>query len=304
MIYFLCNFVTIIIKIMVGKDTFLKNKSLLNCKGNLLDISKPLIMGILNITPDSFYDGGKYKSEGDIIAHVSSMINDGADIIDVGAVSTRPGADLLTEEIEKQRLVPVLRLINNHFPDLIISVDTFRSEIAKLVVNNYNASIINDISGGTLDNAMFRTIAELNVPYILMHIKGTPKDMQLNLKDSNIIEELISYFTVKVEELKTLGVNDIIIDTGFGFGKTLEQNYTILKNLDIFKIFGLPILVGVSRKSMINKLLNISPDDALNATTILNILALTGGANILRVHDVKEAKETITIFNKYINSDI
>jgi len=289
---------------MGDKVTFFNAKSLINCNGKLIDLSKPLIMGILNITPDSFYDGNKYKNNDEIINRVGKMLDEGADIIDIGAVSTRPGADILTEDIEKERLMPVLKLINSDFPGIIISVDTFRSKIAQLAVNEYDVSLINDISGGTLDDSMFKTIADLQVPYILMHIKGNPQNMQSNPEYNNLFDEIFNYFSSKISVLKESGINDIIIDPGFGFGKTLEQNYEILKKIDLFKIFQLPILAGFSRKSMVTKLLNNTPEKALNGTTVLNTIALIGGANILRVHDVREAKEVITIYNKYLNSDV
>ena len=289
---------------MQPKDTFFSRKLTINCGGELLDLSQPKIMGVLNITPDSFYDGGKYASKENILGRVRTMINDGCDILDIGAYSSRPGAEIITPSEELKRLSPVLEIVRVEFPDIIISVDTFRSEVVKKVVADFNVNIINDISAGNLDDKMFETIAELNVPYILMHMQGNPQSMQNNPQYNNVIRELMEYFSEKVEKLKLLGVHDLIIDPGFGFGKTVDHNYRILKYLDDFKIFELPILVGLSRKSMIFKLLEISPEEALNGTTALNTLALINGANILRVHDVKEAKESIKLTNTFLNAKV
>lgn len=266
-------------------------------KGNQLNLDEPIVMGILNITPDSFFDGGKYKNEQEIVAQTKKMIIEGATIIDVGAYSSRPNAEHISEEEELRRILPVITLLRNHFPDVILSVDTFRSNIAKICIEN-GADIINDISGGTIDNKMFETIAQLNVPYILMHIKGTPQNMQQNPNYNNVVKEVKNYFTEKVDQLKQLGATNIILDPGFGFGKTVEHNYQLLNTLDEFKDFGFPILAGVSRKSMINKVLNTTPDEALNGTTVLNTIALLKGVKILRVHDVKEAKEAIQLVNQ------
>ncbi len=286
---------------MEPKDTVFSKKNTINCNGQLIDLLKPKIMGILNITPDSFYDGGMHNNTEQIITSVDKHLNEGADIIDIGAYSSRPGAIDVSEKIELERLIFALNIIRNKYPDIIISVDTFRSNIAKKLVNNFNVNIINDISAGEMDNKMFDTIAELNVPYIMMHMKGTPKNMQRNPKYENLIQDIISYFAEKIEKLKLLGVNDVILDPGFGFGKTLEHNYEIMHKLSDFNIINLPILVGVSRKSMIFRLLNISPEDALNGTTVLHTLALLNGANILRVHDVKAAMETIKLIDMYKN---
>lgn len=289
---------------MQPKDTFFSRKLTINCGGELLDLSQPKIMGILNIAPDSFYDGGKYASKEKILERVGTMINDGCDILDIGAYSSRPGAENITSDEELQRLLPILEIVRTEFSDIIISVDTFRSELAKKVVVDFNVNIINDISAGNMDNKMFETIAGLNVPYILMHMQGNPQSMQNNPQYNNVIQELLNYFSEKVEKLKLLGVNDLIIDPGFGFGKTVDHNYQILKYLDDFKIFELPVLVGLSRKSMINKILDISSEEALNGTTVLNTLALINGANILRVHDVKEAKESIKLTNTFLNAKV
>ena len=276
-------------------DKLVNKKASINCKGQLLDLSKPIVMGILNITPDSFYDGGLYNKPEKILQRLNQMISEGASVIDIGAYSSRPGAANISEKDELKRLIPVLELIVKNFPDLIVSVDTFRANIAKNVVIDYGVSIINDISAGELDNKMFETVSELKVPYIMMHMKGRPENMQKNAQYKNLIKELINYFAEKVNRLKELGHNDIIIDPGFGFSKTQDQNYEILKNLNDFQIFDLPVLVGVSRKSMIYKFLDVNPGNALNGTTIINTIALQKGANILRVHDVKEAYESIKI---------
>ena len=280
-----------------AKDTFFSRKKTINCGGKLLTIDKPLVMGILNITPDSFYDGGFYVSEIDQIKQTEKMLEEGADIIDIGAVSTRPGAKEVSKEEELKKIVSVIELLLKNFPKIIISVDTYRADIAKNAIES-GAKIINDISGGMFDSKIFETVADLNVPYIMMHIKGTPENMQLNPNYSDIVKEIIFFFSQQIDKLKKIGVNDIIIDPGFGFGKILENNYELLKKLDNFKIFELPLLVGFSRKSMINKVLNTKPYEALTGTTVLNTIALMNGANILRVHDVKPAVETIKIVNK------
>jgi dihydropteroate synthase len=260
---------------------------------------KPIIMGILNVNPDSFYDGGKFNSEKDILFHVEKMIGERATIIDIGAASTRPGAEEITEKQELERLLKVLNLISFNFPDTIISVDTYRSFIARKVIEN-GAHIINDISGGTFDTNMFEVIAEQQVPYIMMHIQGTPKNMQQNPQYKNVVNEIKLFFQHQLTKLKQLGVTkNIILDPGFGFGKTLEHNYELLYHLNSFKDLGYSIMAGVSRKSMINKVLKIKPQNALNGTTILNTIALLNGANILRVHDVKEAAESIKLVEFY-----
>ena len=274
-------------------------KTSINCKGQLLDLSKPVIMGILNITPDSFYDGGNYNQNEKILQRLSQMINEGATIVDIGAYSSRPGSSHISEKEELSRLIPVLKLIVKFFPDLIVSVDTFRSKIASLAVNEFGVSVINDISAGEFDNKMFETVSELQVPYIMMHMKGKPENMQNNTQYKDLIKEITSYFSGKVMGLKELGHRDIIIDPGFGFSKTLLQNHQLLKSLKDFEIFGLPILVGISRKSMIYKHLDISAEKALNGTSILNTIAMQNGADILRVHDVKEALEVIKLIEFY-----
>lgn len=262
--------------------------------GKLIDISKPLVMGIINVTPDSFYGGSQFRLRYRIARRAEQIINEGGSIIDVGACSTRPGSSPIDEAQETKRLAKAFEVIRKKFPDAIISLDSFRANVVKVMHTNFGIDIVNDISAGEFDTKMFQTAADLKLAYILMHMKGTPKDMQENpLYNNDIVKELIAFFTKKVEVLKLHGVNDIIIDPGFGFGKTLDHNYTLLKNLEAFKIFELPILAGISRKSMIYKFLNTNPDKALNGTSILNAFAVQNGASILRVHDVKEATEVI-----------
>jgi dihydropteroate synthase len=256
----------------------------------------PLLMGILNSTPDSFFDGGLYTSEVKWLQKTADMIEAGADIIDIGAYSTRPGAVNITEEEELERLIPVITSVRRHFPEQLISVDSFRASVVEKAVGE-GANIINDISGGTIDNAMFPVVARLQVPYILMHIKGTPQTMQVAPTYENVVTEVNAYFEERIKLLQELDFFKIIIDPGFGFGKTLEHNFELFNNLEKFQSFNAPLLVGISRKSMIHKVLNISSKEALNGTTILNTLALTKGASILRVHDVKEAKEVIDLYS-------
>lgn len=284
---------------MEDKDTFFSRKYMINCNGSLLDLSEPKVMGILNVTPDSFYDGGRYFQEKMIKEQVERLVAGGADIIDIGGYSSRPGAEHIPIEEERDRLLPVLDLARKHYPGLILSVDTFRSEIADEVVKDYRVDIINDISAGEMDPDMFETIAKLKVPYIMMHMKGTPQDMKYKAWYEDMMKEIMDYFSLKYDQLRKMGVNDIILDPGFGFGKNVEHNYQLLHNLDQFKIFELPIMVGLSRKSMIYKVLDTTPDESLNGTTVLNSIALMKGANILRVHDVKQAREVITLERKY-----
>jgi dihydropteroate synthase len=269
----------------------------INCNQNLVDLSSPKVMGILNITPDSFFDGGKYKNETEILSHVEKMLFEGATFIDVGAYSSKPGATHISENEELQRIVPVIKLLIKNFPDIIISVDTFRSSVARETINA-GAAIINDISGGKIDEKMFETVADLKVPYILMHMLGTPQNMQLNPVYKDVTQEIISFFAEQIFKLHQLKLNDIIIDVGFGFGKTNNHNFEILKNLSLFKSLDAPILAGISRKSMLCKTLDISAQEALNATTSANTIALLNGASILRVHDVKEAVEAVKIVNQ------
>jgi len=279
------------------------NPKTLNCNGKLICIDRPVTMGIVNVTPDSFYDGGSYNTELDLLKRCEAIIAEGGDIIDIGAASTRPGAQQIDTEEELRRLDWALQCVRPHFPETIISVDTYRAATAKRMVENYGVDIINDISAGTLDAAMFETVAALNVPYILTHIKGTPATMQENPAYDNLMEEVINFFSKSVHRLRKLGVKDIIIDPGFGFGKTIAHNYEILQHLNDFAIFDLPILVGVSRKAMIYKLLETDTQHALNGTTVVNTLALLGGADILRVHDIKEAVECIKIVSSFQFSD-
>jgi dihydropteroate synthase len=266
----------------------------MNCNGKLIDLSSPKVMGVLNITPDSFFDGGKYKNETAIISQVKKMLGEGATFIDVGAYSSRPGAKHISVKEELERILPVIKLLINEFPDILISIDTFRSEVAKSCINS-GACIVNDISGGAMDTSMFNTVAELQVPYIIMHMQGTPQNMQKNPIYKNVVKDVLYYFSKKIKELRSLGMNDIIADPGFGFGKTTEHNYKLLNNLDLFKNLEIPTLVGLSRKSMLYKPLKLTAEKALNATTSANTIALLNGANILRVHDVKEAVEAVKI---------
>lgn len=268
----------------------------INIQGELVSLNRPLVMGILNITPDSFYESSRCIDVSKAVERAGQIIEEGGDIIDVGAYSSRPGAEDVSEEEEIERLKSVLPIIRKKYPNAIISVDTFRSGVARFAVTECGADIINDITGGEGDKEMFATIAELRVPYILMHMRGNPQTMQSQTDYDDIITEIIAYFSKKIDELHRLGVNDIILDPGIGFAKSLEQNYNIIKNLADIAQIKLPLLVGVSRKSMIYKLLNATPSDALIGTVALNTMALTKGADILRVHDVKECVETVTIF--------
>ena len=269
----------------------------INCKGSLLSLDHPRVMGILNLTPDSFFDGGKHKSLEKAINKTKQMVDEGASFIDVGAYSSRPGAEHISQEEELKRLFFLKELIIE-FPNTYFSIDTFRAEVAKFAIEN-GASIVNDISGGEADDRMYNTVAELQVPYICMHMKGSPQNMQKHPEYENIINELAFYFSEKMQKLNLLGVNDVILDPGFGFGKTVEHNFEILRRINEIMIFDTPFLIGVSRKSMINKTLNVPSTEALNGTTALNSLALLNGASILRVHDVKEAIETIKLVQAY-----
>ncbi len=283
---------------MKAKDNLFKVKSTLNIRGNLVDLNTPKIMGILNVTPDSFYAGSRIQNIEMAAQKAQEMLNNGADIIDIGGYSTRPGADDISVEDEIERTVPIIEYLIKTKPDLIISIDTFRSEVARKAVAA-GASIINDVSGGNLDDRMFETVAELGVPYILMHMRGTPQTMkELNQYD-HLLNDITKEIESKKQQLLSLGVSDIIIDPGFGFAKNITQNYEILRNLGYFKRMKLPILAGVSRKSMIYKTLKSTPEEALNGTTALNMAALINGASILRVHDVKEAAETVRLYRAY-----
>lgn len=269
----------------------------INCFGKRIDLSSPKVMGILNSTPNSFYDGGKYSNDISILNQVEKMLAEGATFIDIGAYSSKPSAEFVSEEEEISRLILMIQLVLNDFPDALISVDTFRANVAKAGIQN-GACIINDISAGSLDDKMMQTVAQLQVPYVMMHMKGNPQTMQSLAHYENVTKEMLFYFSEKVSEARSFGINDLIIDPGFGFAKTLEQNFEVMNNLELFQMLELPMLVGVSRKSMIYKTLETEPDFALNGTTVLNTIALQKGANILRVHDVKEAMEAIKLVSK------
>lgn len=280
--------------------TFAENNMNLSCNGRTLDLSMPIVMGILNLTPDSFFDGGKHQQTDNILESCANMLNEGARIIDIGGVSTRPGAPEVSEGEEINRVVPILQQLVKNFPETWFSIDTFRARVARICIEN-GASIINDISGGELDGEMFQIIAQHQVPYVLMHMHGTPQTMQQHPMQGAVVTEVADFFKRKVTELTMLGAHQIILDPGFGFGKSLEANYQLLKNLGTLRINQLPLLAGVSRKSMINKVLNTRPADALNGTSVLNTFALQNGANLLRVHDVKEAVECIKLVAMYQN---
>jgi len=274
------------------------NKNLsLNCKGELIDLSTPKVMGILNITPDSFYDGGQFKDSKSILVQTEKLISEGATFVDVGAYSSRPGADFVSENEELHRITPVVELILKHFPKALISIDSFRANVIRECVNA-GAVISNDISAGHLDDQMMKTIGELGIPYIMMHMRGTPQTMQNLTHYDHLVTEIFSYFSERIQLAKQHQIMDVVIDPGFGFAKTLSQNYELLGKLEFFQNLNCPILCGVSRKSMIYKTLNCLPKEALNGTTALNMVALMNGANILRVHDVKEAMECVKLFNQ------
>lgn len=275
-----------------------KTVKYMNVNGKLMDLSYPQVMGILNVTPDSFYAGSRQQTEKDIINRASQILEEGASIIDIGAYSSRPDAENISPEEEMRRLRNGLEIIHRQYPGSVLSVDTFRADVARMCVEEYGAAIINDISAGEMDPQMFGTIARLGVPYIIMHMQGTPQNMQMNPHYDHLLKEIFYYFSEKVQKLRDLGVKDIVLDPGFGFGKTLEHNYQLMNHLEEFSLFELPLLVGVSRKSMIYKLLGGTPDDALNGTTVLDTVSLLKGADILRVHDVKVAVETVKIVQK------
>ena len=275
------------------KDTSFYQKHTLNCKGKLIFLDEPKIMGILNITPDSFYKNSRTNIT-NLVEKARLMINDGADFLDIGGYSSRPGAIDISEEDELMRVMPAIELLMREFPDTLISIDTFRSKVAKEAVEA-GASLINDITGGDGDDQMFKTVSDLKVPYILMHMRGTPQNMQSKTKYDDLLGEMIYYFSKRINELTEHGVNDIILDPGFGFAKTIEQNYYLLDHLHDLSVLKLPVMVGLSRKSLIWKTLNINPEEALNGTTVLNTIALLNNAKILRVHDVKQAKELINL---------
>lgn len=270
----------------------------INVKGQLIDLSEPQVMGILNVTPDSFFSGSRKQTETEIRERVAEIFNEGASMIDVGAYSSRPDADDISPEEEMSRLRRGLKIVREMYPEAVVSVDTFRADVARMCVEEYGADIINDISGGNMDSRMFSTVAELGVPYILMHMKGTPQTMQQSPQYDDLMKDILLYFAERVQQLRDLGQKDIIIDPGFGFAKTLNHNYELMQQLDKLGIFELPVLVGISRKSMIYRLLGGTPADALNGTTTLNTIALLKGASILRVHDVKECVEVVNIVKK------
>lgn len=272
----------------------------INCKGKLIGLDEPKVMGILNITPNSFYDGGRYKSDTDFLNQAEKMLNDGASFLDLGAYSSKLGAEFVSVEEEIQRLLPILELLLKEFPEVLISIDTFRAAVAKAAIDS-GATLINDISGGMLDDAMLQTVGELQVPYIMMHMRGTPNTRQQFTQYNDLVGDILYYFSERIATAKTHNIKDIIIDPGFGgFSKTVSQNYELMRKLELFAILELPLLVGISRKSMIYKLLESSPNEALNGTTVLNTIAVQKGAKILRVHDVKEAVETLQILNKIL----
>ncbi|NDW12527.1 dihydropteroate synthase [Bacteroides sp. 214] len=274
----------------------------INVNGRLLDLSTPVVMGILNVTPDSFYSQSRMQTEAAIAERAKQILDEGATIIDLGAYSSRPNAEHISPEEEMNRLRTALTVINKNHPDAIVSIDTFRASVAEECVTTYGAAIINDIAAGEMDAEMFETVARLNVPYIMMHMQGTPQDMQREPHYDNLLKEVFLYFAEKIDKLRSLGLNDLILDPGFGFGKTVEHNYQLMMHMEEFRLFELPLLVGISRKSMITRLLDITPQEALNGTTILNTISLMKGANILRVHDVKEAVEAVRITTKLMNS--
>lgn len=274
----------------------------INVNGSLLDLSQPRVMGILNVTPDSFYAGSRTQTEAEIVRRVKQIVSEGAAIIDIGAYSSRSNADNVSAREEMERLRMGLKILFEIQPDAVVSVDTFRADVARMCVEEYGVAIINDIAAGEMDANMFHTVAALNVPYIMMHMQGTPQSMQQHPHYDNLLKEVFLYFARKVQQLRDLGVKDIILDLGFGFGKTMEHNYELLSHLEEFRIFELPLLVGVSRKSMIYRLLDITPQEALNGTTVLDTICLLKGADILRVHDVKEAVETVRIVQAMRNN--
>lgn len=274
----------------------------INVNGSLLDLSQPRVMGILNVTPDSFYAGSRTQTEAEIVRRVKQIVSEGAAIIDIGAYSSRSNADNVSAREEMERLRMGLKILFEIQPDAVVSVDTFRADVARMCVEEYGVAIINDIAAGEMDANMFHTVAALNVPYIMMHMQGTPQSMQQHPHYDNLLKEVFLYFAHKVQQLRDLGVKDIILDPGFGFGKTMEHNYELLSHLEEFRIFELPLLVGVSRKSMIYRLLDITPQEALNGTTVLDTICLLKGADILRVHDVKEAVETVRIVQAMRNN--
>ena len=266
----------------------------INCKGNLIDLSTPKVMGVINLTPDSFYDGGKLTSEKEILLQANKMLQEGATFLDLGAYSSRPGAQFVSEKEEIHRLLPVIKILLNEFPETLLSIDTFRSNVANESIYA-GASLINDISAGTLDDHMFKIIAQHQVPYVMMHMRGTPETMMQNTDYTNLTKEVIYYFSERIAKARSFGINDLITDPGFGFSKTLDQNYDLFNDLELFRYLNAPLLIGISRKSMIQKKIKTTAADSLNGTTALHAIAIQKGVSILRVHDVKEAFETINL---------
>ncbi len=283
---------------MEFKDTFFSNNLSINCRGSLLDLSSPALMAILNVTPDSFFDGGRYSRKSELEERIDVIISQGADIIDVGGFSSRPGAEIIDADEELKRLRPALEIIRKKSPDIPVSIDSFRRNVVESLFSEFGIDMINDITAADGDPELLDFAAENHIPYIIMHMKGKPQNMQKNPDYEDVVNELLSFFDKKIVKLLEKGLNDIIIDPGFGFGKSLEHNYQILAALEVFKSFEVPVLAGLSRKSMIYKFLESDPEGALNGTTALNMFALNKGANILRVHDVKEARQTISLFRK------
>lgn len=283
---------------MSGKSTAFSTNQTLNCRGKLLDLKEPKIMGILNLTPDSFFDGGRNLKDDFFLIKAEELVTEGAAILDIGAATTKPGSKLIDAEAEWNILEQPLKLLKNRYPKIIFSVDTYNASTAQRVAD-IGVEMINDISGGSIDDKMFEVICKNKMAYVLMHIQGIPENMQQNPVNGNVVEKVQNFFEQKLEVLKKCGIENILLDPGFGFGKTLDQNYQLLKELGEFKKFDLPVLAGLSRKSMIFKQLETNPQEALNGTTALNTMALLNGANILRVHDVREARETISLFLKY-----
>lgn len=277
---------------------------MINVKGRLMDLASPRVMGIINITDNSFFAGSRYVDDKDILAVAAGMLEEGADILDIGGCSTRPGSEEVPEPLERERVCRATDLIISRFPDAVISVDTYRASVAEAAIVEYGAAIINDISGGVMDEAMFPLVARLNVPYILMHMQGTPQTMQENPVYNDVVADILSWFGKRLKPLKEAGVKDIILDPGFGFGKNADHNFEMLQRFREFHVAGLPLLAGLSRKSLVWKTLGITPDLALNGTTALNMAALIGGASILRVHDVREARQTVTLFEKIFPSGL
>lgn len=267
----------------------------LNCKGRLLSVEKPLVMGIINTTPDSFYSGSRFEGSDAVLRQAEQMLKDGADVLDIGGQSTRPGSEKLAAEDELKRVIAPVSIIHQHFPEAILSIDTYYAKVANETVNA-GASIVNDISAGSIDPLMIETVAKLNVPYVLMHMQGTPQTMQQDPLYKDVTMEVLDFFSARIEQLRKAGIRDIIVDPGFGFGKTIAHNFELLRNLPVFKMLHSPILLGISRKSTIYKILGITVDESLNGTTVLNTIGLMNGASILRVHDVKEAVEAVKLF--------